>query len=568
MTFANRNEQWKHDKDGLEIIKEIPALADKAFKDIDPGDVERLKWAGIYAQRPRDGHFLVRVKLPSGQLTAEQAEVLANLAAEYGKGEIQITIRQAVQIHNITLRDACDILPRLKAVGLSSVEACGDVPRTILGNPLAGVDAEELLDTRPIVEEVFQFFLGNRAFSNLPRKFKISISANPHDAGFARINDIAFVPAKREGEVGFAAYVGGGLSAEPYLAKRLPFFIRPEEVKAVAIAVATLFRDEGYREKRNHCRLKYLVADLGAEAVAAKVEAQTGALLRGGEEVTAPWNYGRFYGVHAQKQAGLSYVGVHVTNGHIAAEDAPQRTVCWEADLTENRTFGAEYSYRETAVYADPLSFTPDAEQPDLYTGEEAPHIVFTPYLRALAAQLTEGITSPAEKAKRIYDYVTLNVRYHFQPSYFVHESIAENCARSRRGDCGIMALTFITLCRIAGIPARWESGFAVAPGDAGCHDWARFYVAPKGWMYADCSYGASMARRGDEVLRRHYFGSLDTGRMVANSAFEAPFDPPMLGFRSDPYDNQSGEMEADGVGLYGDDTVTTKEVLKFEEVE
>ena len=256
------------------------------------------------------------------------------------------------------------------------------------------------------------------------------------------------------------------------------------------------------------------------------------------------------------------------TPGHIAAEDAPQRTVCWEADLTENRTFGAEYSYRETAVYADPLSFTPDAEQPDFYTGEEAPHIVFTPYLRALAAQLTEGIASPAEKAKRIYDYVTLNVRYHFQPSYFVHEPIAENCARSRRGDCGIMALTFITLCRIAGIPARWESGFAVAPGDAGCHDWARFYVAPKGWMYADCSYGASMARRGDEVLRRHYFGSLDTGRMVANSAFEAPFDPPMLGFRSDPYDNQSGEMEADGVGLYGDDTVTTKEVLKFEEVE
>ena len=256
------------------------------------------------------------------------------------------------------------------------------------------------------------------------------------------------------------------------------------------------------------------------------------------------------------------------TPAHIAAEDAPQRTVCWEADLTENRTFGAEYSYRETAVYADPLSFTPDPEQPDFYTGEEAPHIVFTPYLRALAAQLTEGITSPAEKAKRIYDYVTLNVRYHFQPSYFVHESIAENCARSRRGDCGIMALTFITLCRIAGIPARWESGFAVAPEDAGCHDWARFYVAPKGWMYADCSYGASMARRGDEVLRRHYFGSLDTGRMVANSAFEAPFDPPMLGFRSDPYDNQSGEMEADGVGLYGDDIVTTKEVLKFEEVE
>ena len=136
--------------------------------------------------------------------------------------------------------------------------------------------------------------------------------------------------------------------------------------------------------------------------------------------------------------------------------------------MTENRTFGAEYSYRETAVYADPLSFMPDAEQPDLYTGEEAPHIVFTPYLRALAAQLTEGIASPAEKAKLIYDYVTLNVRYHFQPSYFVHESIAENCARSRRGDCGIMALTFITLCRIAGIPGPVGERLCSGPGGRG----------------------------------------------------------------------------------------------------
>ena len=136
----------------------------------------------------------------------------------------------------------------------------------------------------------------------------------------------------------------------------------------------------------------------------------------------------------------------------------------WEADLAENRRFGVQYRYCETAAYTDPLDFTPDAEQPTFDTGEEAPHIVFTPYLRALAAQLTEGVASPAEKAKRIYDYVTLNVRYHFQPSYFVHESIAENCARSRRGDCGIMALTFITLCRIAGIPARWASSLTASP--------------------------------------------------------------------------------------------------------
>ena len=249
----------------------------------------------------------------------------------------------------------------------------------------------------------------------------------------------------------------------------------------------------------------------------------------------------------------------------IAPENAPQRTVCWEADLTENRRFGVQYRYKTTAVYADPLDFVPAPEQPTFDTEEQAPHIVFTPYLRALAAQLTEGITDPAEKAKRIYDYVTLNVRYHYQPAYFVQECLPDRCARNRRGDCGIMALTFITLCRLVGIPARWQSGLSVSPTGVGCHDWAMFYIAPKGWMYADCSFGASMARQGEEELRRHYFGSLDTGRMVANRAFEAPFDPPMYGFRSDPYDNQSGECEVDGVGLYGDALDTRKELVDFE---
>ena len=174
-----------------------------------------------------------------------------------------------------------------------------------------------------------------------------------------------------------------------------------------------------------------------------------------------------------------------------------------------------QYRYKTTAVYADPLDFVPAPEQPTFDTEEQAPHIVFTPYLRVLAAQLTEGITDPAEKAKRIYDYVTLNVRYHYQPAYFVQDCLPDRCARNRRGDCGIMALTFITLCRLVGIPARWQSGLSVSPTGVGCHDWAMFYIAPKGWMYADCSFGASMARQGEEELRRHYFGSLDTGRMA-----------------------------------------------------
>ena len=135
-----------------------------------------------------------------------------------------------------------------------------------------------------------------------------------------------------------------------------------------------------------------------------------------------------------------------------------------------------------------------DPVQPDFDTAEQLPHIAFTPYMKALAAQLTEGITDPVQKAKRIYDFVTLNVHYHFQPMYFVHENITDNCARSRRGDCGVMAATFITLCRIAGIPAKWQSGMVARPETAGCHDWAMFYIAPKGWMYACLLYTSDAA--------------------------------------------------------------------------
>ena len=252
---------------------------------------------------------------------------------------------------------------------------------------------------------------------------------------------------------------------------------------------------------------------------------------------------------------------------YIAPETAPQRTAYWEADLAENCRFGAQYSYRSTAHYAAPLEMQADPVQPDFDTAEQLPHIAFTPYMKALAAQLTEGITDPVQKAKRIYDFVTLNVHYHFQPMYFVHENITDNCARSRRGDCGVMAATFITLCRIAGIPAKWQSGMVARPETAGCHDWAMFYIAPKGWMYADCSAGASMARAGNEKMRLHYFGNLDTDRMVANSDICAPFDPPMCSFRADPCDNQVGEMEVDGVGLYGQQVETMQEIVKHQEV-
>lgn len=321
----NTNEHWKLEKDGLEILKEIPEIAAMEYASLDKSDIERLKWAGIYAQRPKNGRFLVRVKLSSGAMTAEQARVIAGISRDFGADSIQITIRQCIQVHNLTQKDFPEVLRRLDAAGLTSVEGCGDVPRNILGNPLMGIDPEELFDTTDIVKEAAEALIGNPEFSNLPRKYKISISANPRDTGFARINDIAFVPAvrRRQGEVqnGFHVYVGGGLSSNPMLAEKLSFFIRPEETLSVIRAVALIFRDYGYRESRTHCRLKFLVQDWGKEKLEKTIESYTGPLLRGGREYLHRWNYGRFHGFHRQKQEGLYYAGLNVPMGHMEAAD-------------------------------------------------------------------------------------------------------------------------------------------------------------------------------------------------------------------------------------------------------
>lgn len=255
-------------------------------------------------------------------------------------------------------------------------------------------------------------------------------------------------------------------------------------------------------------------------------------------------------------------------HGQIAPEDALQRTICWEETMHENHEFMVEYSYLHTATYHDTDSMTADPVQPDFCTEEEAPHIVFTPYLRALVSQLSEGTKDPLEKARRFYDFITLNCKYTFMPAYFSLEHIAENCARSFTGDCGVFALLFLTMCRCAGIPAQWQSGFAAEPDFIGGHDWVRFYIAPYGWLYADTSYGTAAVRAENEERRRFYFGNLDPYRMVANNAFQRPFTIEKQQWRADPYDNQVGEIETDSRGLRFEEYIRKKEILMCEEAE
>ena len=322
----NKMEFTKLEKDGLDVIETIVNTYSKeGFESIESSDMDRFKWAGVYQQRPKDGHFMMRVRIPGGIMSSEQARVLAKIAQDYGRDLVDVTTRQAVQFHWLTVESLADIFDRLGAAGMSSFEACGDCPRQIMGNPLAGIDPHEVLDTRPIVAELEQFFLLNRDFSNLPRKYKMSVSANIYNAAHAQINDLAFTPAKKviagEEVIGFHVWVGGGWSAKPYLAKKLDIFVRPEEVVKVAAGVTTLFRDFGSRQKRTHARLKFLVADWGPEKFKEELVQLVGELEAGGEDLTKGWNGGYFYGLHEQRQPGLYYAGLSVPVGRMNAEE-------------------------------------------------------------------------------------------------------------------------------------------------------------------------------------------------------------------------------------------------------
>ncbi|OUP07678.1 transglutaminase-like domain-containing protein [Collinsella sp. An2] len=256
----------------------------------------------------------------------------------------------------------------------------------------------------------------------------------------------------------------------------------------------------------------------------------------------------------------------------IAPEDVPARTVYWES--TDRRAFEVTYRYRICAPYVDTLAPAPAqhavADPDPAYTSadlaEQRPHIRFTPYLQALTARVVADIERPIDRARAIYDYITRNVDYRYQPAYAQLDDIADSCAKSLRGDCGVFALTFITMCRIAGIPARWQSGLYVAPDHVGPHDWAQFYTDEYGWLWADCSFGSSARRTGDEARRLHHFGNLDPWRMVANGAFQAELTPPADGIRWDPFDNQTGEASVDGRGCDDCEMARSVELISLEE--
>ena len=336
----NKNEENKRNDDGLNVRQRIIDVYSKyGFDSIDPADLRgRFRWYGLYTQRrpgidggktavlePEeldDRYFMLRIRIDGGQLSNDQLRVIAYISRRYARGTADVTDRQNIQLHWVEIENVPDIWDALESVGLSTTEACGDTPRVILGCPLAGIDADEIIDGAPQIAAIGEQYIGDSAFSNLPRKFKTSISGCAAQCAIHEINDVAFVGVVNENtERGFDLWVGGGLSTNPMIGKRLGTFVRPDQVAEVWAGVAGLFRDYGYRRLRHRARIKFLVADWGPQRFREVLEKEyLGYALPDGPAPTAPPDGIRDHvGVHPQRD-GNYYVGFAPTVGRVSAD--------------------------------------------------------------------------------------------------------------------------------------------------------------------------------------------------------------------------------------------------------
>lgn len=259
----------------------------------------------------------------------------------------------------------------------------------------------------------------------------------------------------------------------------------------------------------------------------------------------------------------LQLLAINPAPVHMAEDGDSQPTLYFEESAALGQVFSVEYAFDHRTSYIDltkaerqqaAAAALPQGTEAYLY--EELPHVQFTPYLRSLAAEIRGEETNLLFIARRIYDFITTKVRYAFMRDYACIDNLAQYCALNLKGDCGVQALLFITLCRICGIPAKWQSGIDAKPGDVGEHDWAMFYVPGTGWAYADLSYGGAAYLRGAYDRWNYFFGNADPYRIPINDGFQKEFHPPKKFYRIDPYDNQSGEAEYDDHGVKGDDLI------------
>jgi len=347
----NTVEEWKQEKHPLDVVEDVKEYAAEglSFDEIEEragdGEWERLKWAGMYSHGRQDGYFMMRTKVPGGYLTPDQAEVIGDVAEEYatapddyggedqnsvwGDAFLDITTRQDIQKHWIEVEDVPEIWARYDAVGLTTIQGCGDGARNVLGCPAAGLDDHECFDAQPVIDAVSDYFTGNREYANLPRKFKMTITGCTRDCGQSQINDVGLTPARKavdgadgdEEIYGFHCKVGGGLSDGPRMATQMDVFVSPEDAVEFCRAIAQTFKELGDRNNRGVCRMRYLVEQLGTEAFERAVRRRCAVELpESGTDLTEGYT-GDHVGVHDQKQEGLNYVGFNVVAGRMGGDE-------------------------------------------------------------------------------------------------------------------------------------------------------------------------------------------------------------------------------------------------------
>jgi ferredoxin-nitrite reductase len=329
----NKVEKIKLERHPLEVRQAIIETYSKDLSAMDevPGEVERLKWVGIYPQKQGGDAFMMRVKVPGGVLKPEQVRTIGRIARDFANGPIpnphfgnnflDLTTRQDVQMHWIRMGDVPEIWRRLEEVGITTVQACGDSARNVLCCPVSGLGREEAIDAYPVAQAISGYFTGNREYANLPRKFKMSVTGCLEDCAQAEINDIGMLPARLEdGTLGFNVRVGGGLSDGPRMASDIDVFVRPEEAVEITRGIAQVYGELGNRENRWTNRLRYLVQELGPEGFREELEKRVSVeLVPAGEDLTKRYR-GDHVGVHPQREDGLYYVGLNVPVGRMSGE--------------------------------------------------------------------------------------------------------------------------------------------------------------------------------------------------------------------------------------------------------
>ena len=392
-TPLNHNEEFKAEDNPLNVRGRIETIYSvQGFDSIPVDDLHgRFRWMGLYTQRRQDipgsrtaslgpeelsdSYFMLRIRIDGGAVSTEQLRVIGGISRDFGRDSADISDRQNIQLHWIRIEDMPEIWRRLESVGLITTEACGDCPRVILGSPVAGIAADEIIDPTPVIDQIVERYIGDLDLANLPRKFKSAITGHPSLDVVHEINDISLVGVVHpELGPGFDLWVGGGLSVAPRLAERLGTFVSAERAPEVWAGVVSIFRDYGYRRLRNKARLKFLLAEWGPEKFRQVLQDEyLGYELPDGPAPAPATEAGDHVGVHAQKD-GRFFVGFAPTVGRVsgpildAVADAAEKVGSHRVrftphqkllvlDVPGDQVTGLVEELRTLGLHADPSPF-------------------------------------------------------------------------------------------------------------------------------------------------------------------------------------------------------------------